>query len=106
MSRYNIEQYSIFCYYMSAEVLKMLSLKIKEILEEQGKTPYWLGKQTGISQNNIGKICNGETSTIRFDTLEKICKALNCSINDIFITDDPQLKRLLTYSNLLSKKRE
>ena len=73
----------------------MLSLKINKILEEQGKTPYWLGKQTGISQNNILKICNGETSTIRFDTLEKICKALNCSINDLFTTNDPQMNRLL-----------
>lgn len=81
----------------------MLSLKINEILKEQGKTSYWLGKQTGISQNNIGKICNGETSTIRFDTIEKICKALNCSINDIFVTDDPQLKRLLVYSHELSR---
>ena len=76
----------------------MLSLKINKILEEQGKTPYWLGKQTGISQNNILKICNGETSTIRFDTLEKICKALNCSINDLFTTNDPQMNRLLAYN--------
>lgn len=85
----------------------MLSLKINKILEEQGKTPYWLGKQTGISQNNILKICNGETSTIRFDTLEKICKALNCSINDLFITNDPQMQRLLAYAskiNELNKK--
>ena len=76
----------------------MLSLKINKILEKQGKTPYWLGKQTGISQNNILKICNGETSTIRFDTLEKICKALNCSINDLFTTNDPQMNRLLAYN--------
>ena len=76
----------------------MLSLKINKILEEQGKTPYWLGKQTGISQNNILKICNGETSTIRFDTLEKICKALNCSINDLFTTNDQTMQRLLTYA--------
>lgn len=73
----------------------MLTLRINEILKEQGKTSYWLGKQTGISQNNIGKICNGETSTIRFDTIEKICKILNCSINDIFNTNDPQMQRLL-----------
>lgn len=75
----------------------MLSLKIKDLLYKRNKTPYWLGKQTGISQNNINKICNGETSTIRFDTLEKICKALNCSINDIFETNDPQMQRLLNY---------
>lgn len=76
----------------------MLSLRIGQILEEQGKTPYWLGKQTGISQNNILKICNGETSTIRFDTLEKICKVLNCSINDLFVADNPQMQRLLIYA--------
>lgn len=73
----------------------MLSLKINEILKQKNKTPYWLGKQTGISQNNIGKICNGETSTIRFDTIEKICKSLNCSINDIFQSNDPLMQQLL-----------
>ena len=36
----------------------MLSLRVNEILEEKNLTPYWLGKQTGISQNNILKICN------------------------------------------------
>ena len=76
----------------------MLSLRVNEILEEKNLTPYWLGKQTGISQNNILKICNGETSTIRFDTLEKICKALNCSINDLFTTNDQTMQRLLTYA--------
>lgn len=80
----------------------MLQLRVNEILKQQGKTPYWLGKQTGISQNNIGKICNGETSTIRFDTLEKICKALNCTPNDIIVFDDPQIQRLLAYQSSLN----
>ena len=81
----------------------MLSLRINEILEERNLTPYWLGKQTGISQNNMLKICNGETKNIRFDTIEKICKTLDCSINDLFDTDDPQVKRLLTYAYNTSK---
>ena len=81
----------------------MLSLKVNKILEKKGLTPYWLGKQTGISQNNILKICNCETSTIRFDTIEKICKSLECSINDLFESDDPQMQRLLAYQTKLIK---
>ena len=61
----------------------MISLRVNEILEERKLTPYWLSKQTGISQNNTLKICNGETATIRFDTIEKICKVLNCDISEI-----------------------
>ena len=75
----------------------MLALRVNKILEKKGLTPYWLGKQTGISQNNILKICNGETSTIRFDTIEKICKALECPINDLFETDDPLMERMIMY---------
>lgn len=72
---------------------KLFLLYIERPYRIRPEKPYLSGKQTGISQNNIGKICNGETSTIRFDTIAKICKTLDCSINDLFETDDPQLKR-------------
>ena len=83
-----------------------MRLKVKEILEKQDKTAYWLSKQTGISANNIGKICNGETTNIRFDTMEKICKALNCTPNDLVEFDDPKLKHLITYATLLSNTKD
>ena len=73
----------------------MLRLRIHEILEEQGKTQYWLSKQTGISPNNIAKICNGETSSLRFDTIEKLCLVLNCKISDLFTSDDITLSKIL-----------
>lgn len=63
----------------------MVELNVKSILDEQGKSQYWLSKKTGISPNNIGKICNGETKNIRLDTMDKICNALNCTPNDILI---------------------
>ena len=77
----------------------MLSLKINKILEQQNRSVYWLGKQTGISPNNMGKICNGETSTIRFDTIEKICLALNCSIDDLFESTDARMQHLISGHN-------
>lgn len=63
----------------------MIQLNIKQILQNKGKTAYWLAKKTGISPNNIGKICNGETKNIRLDTMEKLCKALECEIEDLFL---------------------
>lgn len=77
----------------------MLSLKIDQLLEQNNRSAYWLSKQTGIAPNNIGKICNGETSTIRFDTIEKICLALNCSINDLFESNDQKMQDLLSGHN-------
>lgn len=84
----------------------MIRLKVKQILQEKNKTAYWLSKQTGISANNIGKICNGETTNIRFDTMEKICKALNCTPNELMETDDPQLNRLITYATYLTSTKD
>nr|DAH71324.1 MAG TPA: Cro/C1-type HTH DNA-binding domain protein [Caudoviricetes sp.] len=84
----------------------MIRLKIKQILQEKNKTAYWLSKQTGISANNIGKICNGETTNIRFDTMEKICKVLNCTPNELMETDDPQLNRLITYATYLTSTKD
>lgn len=74
----------------------MLTLKVSKLLEQQGHTAYWLSKQTGISPNNIGKICNGETSTIRFDTIEKLCLALNCSIDELFESNNSKMQSLIS----------
>lgn len=81
----------------------MITLRIREILQEQNKSAYWLAKTTGISQNHVSKMCNGETSMIRFDVLEKICIALGCSISDLFETDNQQLKRLLIYNSKINE---
>ena len=83
----------------------MLKLKVGQILKDKNLTSYWLSKQTGIAPINISKIVNGETKNIRFDTIEKICKALDCSINDLFESDDPTLQRLLTYTTAFENQK-
>ena len=80
-----------------------MRFKIDDILKERKSSRYQLAKQTGISENALGKICRNETSSIEFSTIEKICKALNCTPNDIIIFDDPQLQRLLSYQTKLAE---
>lgn len=74
----------------------MLYLKLNEILQKRNKSMYWLSKNTGIAQNHISKMCNGETTSIRFDSLEKICTTLECPLNELFYTNNPSMEKYLS----------
>lgn len=67
----------------------MIQLDVLRILEEQGKTKYWLYKQLGMSYQNFSKMVNNETKSIRYENLETMCLLLNCTPNDLLvITED------------------
>jgi len=61
-----------------------MKLRILEILEQKGKSKYWLYKQMGLSYQNFNKIINNETSGIKFENLKSICEILECTPNDLF----------------------
>ena len=62
----------------------MIKLRIKEILKEKNHTKYWLYKHLDISYQNLSKIMNNETNGVRFETLDALCKVLNCSVGELF----------------------
>ena len=67
----------------------MIRLNVLKLLEEQGKTKYWLYKQLGMSYQNFSRMVNNETKSIRYENIETICLLLNCTPNDLFaITED------------------
>ncbi len=67
----------------------MIRLRVLDILEQQGKTKYWLYKQLGMSYQNFSKMVNNETKSIRYENIETMCLLLHCSPNDLFeITED------------------
>ncbi len=66
----------------------MLQLRILDILKEQNHTKYWLYKQMDLSYQNFNRIVNNETSSIKFENLEKISAALNVPIGELFETID------------------
>ena len=83
-----ILRYDLINKYLMGEYL-MIRLDVLRILEEQGKTKYWLYKQLGMSYQNFSKMVNNETKSIRYENIETMCLLLNCTPNDLFeITED------------------
>lgn len=62
----------------------MVRLRVLEILKEQNHTKYWLHKQMDLSYQNFNKMITNQTTSIRFDNLDKLSKILNCTIGDLF----------------------
>ncbi len=60
-------------------------INIKKLLKQKGKSMYWLAKTTGISYPTIHNLVNNKTESIKFEVIEKICSALNCTPNDLLI---------------------
>ena len=69
----------------------MVRLRILDILQEQGHTKYWLNKQMDLSYQNFNRMVTNETSSIKFENLDRLTKILQCPIGDLFeVTDDEE----------------
>ncbi|MCR4611331.1 MAG: helix-turn-helix transcriptional regulator, partial [Lachnospiraceae bacterium] len=63
----------------------MIQLRIKEILSEKGKSKYWLNKKMGnMCYRNFNNLVTNNTKSIRFDTLDKLSKALDVPVGELF----------------------
>lgn len=56
----------------------MIAIRIDELLENRGRSFYWLAKETGISHTTLWRLKKGKALGIHFETLEKICETLKC----------------------------
>ena len=71
-----------------------MKISIQKKLDELGMTRYELAKRIGVAYPTIDNIYKETSSSIRFEILESICRELNCTPNDIIISDDPKLQQL------------
>lgn len=66
----------------------MIKLRIIEILEEQGKTRYWLNKRMDMHYVSFKKMIENQTDSIHFETLDKLSTLLDVPIGDLFEKTD------------------
>lgn len=61
----------------------MIKVHLSRLMGERRMKISELSELTGLHRNGLSKLYNENTDGIKFDTLEKICKALNCEISDL-----------------------
>lgn len=85
-----------------------MKINIKDKMDEKNISRYELAQRIGVTYPTITSIYKGESTSVKFDILEAICRELDCSLDEILIFDDTnmkeqQIKRLLSYSTMLNK---
>ena len=87
-----------------------MKISIKDQLNKNNMTRYELAKRIGVTYPTIDNIYKESSTSIKFDTLEAICIALNCSLDDILVFDDSnmrdqQLQRLTAYAKAINEMK-
>ena len=63
----------------------MVKNNLKQLLKLKKITQSELSRKSGISKYSLSQMATGKTNSIRHDTLDKLCEALECDINDILM---------------------
>lgn len=80
-----------------------MRLNINDKLLEKGISRYELAKRIGVTYPTITSIYHGTSASVKLEILESICIELECTPNDILVSDNPQIKRLMEYYVRLKK---
>ena len=61
----------------------MIRVHIDHLLKAQGRSFYWLAKETGVSHTTLWRLKKDKAQGITFNTLESICRTLKCKPGDV-----------------------
>ena len=61
----------------------MIEIRVDQLLKAQGRTFYWLAKETGRSHTTLWRFKKGKALGINFETLDKMCLVLRCQPGDL-----------------------
>lgn len=66
------------------EVIDMIKFNLKKVMKQKKLNISQLNEMTGISRNSLSLLINGKSQGVQFETIEKITRALNIGIEELF----------------------
>lgn len=75
-----VKTYWLYCYKINIMIINKLS----EIIGRERIRKTELAKWAGVSLSTIHRLYYDQTKGIDFETLDRLCEALQCTPNDLF----------------------
>ncbi len=66
----------------------VVRLRLNELLA--GRSLYWLAEESGLKYPGLSKIAKGKTHGVQFDTLDALCRALECKLSELIVRDEDE----------------
>lgn len=60
-----------------------IKVNLSKLLGERKLRASEVSRKTGINKNTLSSLYNENVTGIRFDTLEKLCKFLDCKVGEL-----------------------
>lgn len=83
-----------------------MKLNIKSALDKKRMSRYELAMRIGVTYPTITNIYLGKSTSIKLEILELLCIELECTPNEILVSDNTLYNRMLAYSDFLSKNSD
>ncbi|MFC7362529.1 helix-turn-helix domain-containing protein [Nocardioides astragali] len=64
-----------------------VTVHLDEVLADRGMTLTELAERVGVTVVNLSVLKNGRAKAVRFSTLTKVCRVLDCQPGDILRVD-------------------
>lgn len=62
-----------------------VNIKLDEIMAERGINCNQLAEKIGIPAPDLSLLKTGKARAVKFTTLDKLCKVLDCEVSDILV---------------------
>ena len=63
----------------------MIKIRLRELMWERNITAVQIQQETGINAATISRIINGKHHNLGLDMIDKLCRVLDCKIQDLLI---------------------
>ena len=72
----------------------MIKIQIKKLLKKNNKSKYWFVNNMKGGYQSLSKLINNESTGIKFETIDKMCKLFDCEVGDLIEFKDDNKKKV------------